>query len=199
MTGAEELNLADPNDPISREAFRTLLDDAAPLTTARIAQRASVSEAGAERALRSLRAIGRVEFDEQGRVVGIFGLTLARTGHRMELAGVPFYTWCAWDAVGIPAALGVSATVTDRCERCGRELRFDIEGGRPPDLPIVVSWLPEPCGSIKEEFCPTVNFFCDRRHLAEWAPEGYPDDGFLTLAEAAEEGVKAWGWARAQR
>lgn len=196
MTSSEDLQLSDASDVIGRQAFRSLLAYAEPLSIARIAEYAGVTDVEASSGLDALRRVGRVEFDDAGRLVGIFGLSLAPSKHRMELSGKTFFTWCAWDAVGIPAALGESATVTDECGHCGRELLLEVQNGRPPDLPIVVSWQPAPCESVKEQFCPTVNFFCNRHHLTNWAPAGYPIDAFLTLEQAAEEGVKTWGWAR---
>ena len=39
------------------------------------------------------------------------------TQHRVRAAGVQYFANCAWDALGIPAALGCEAEVTSRCEQ----------------------------------------------------------------------------------
>jgi len=39
------------------------------------------------------------------------------TQHRVTAAGVSYYANCAWDALGIPAALRQPATVHSRCEQ----------------------------------------------------------------------------------
>jgi hypothetical protein len=38
------------------------------------------------------------------------------TQHAVESGGVRYYGNCAWDALGIPAALGTPARVRSRCE-----------------------------------------------------------------------------------
>src|SRR5581483_5403579 len=62
-------------------------------------------EAG--RVLAELVGQGRAEVDGAGRVVGVHGLTLRPTRHRFVHRGRPHFTWCAFDAVGIPAALSL--------------------------------------------------------------------------------------------
>jgi hypothetical protein len=39
------------------------------------------------------------------------------TQHRVVASGVSYYANCAWDALGIPAALRCAATVYSRCEQ----------------------------------------------------------------------------------
>lgn len=39
------------------------------------------------------------------------------TQHRVTAGGVSYYANCAWDALGIPAALGRPASVHSRCEQ----------------------------------------------------------------------------------
>ena len=77
-------------------------------------------------ALRWLHDAGLVERDTAGRVVGIAGLTLEPTKHRLVLDGQGLYTWCAIDAVGIPAALSLDAQVTTSCAHRGATLSVRI-------------------------------------------------------------------------
>ena len=62
---------------------------------------------------------GRAEVDDHGSIVGIHGLTLRSTRHRFEIDGLARHTWCAFDAVGIPAALGLDAVAHSDCPACG--------------------------------------------------------------------------------
>lgn len=192
---AQSLNLVGERDLVGRETFRILLSDAVPVPVSRVIAQTSITEAAAREALAELQAIGRLQFDADEGVVAIFGLSLLPTKHRMSFRDRDFYTWCAYDSVGIPAALGESAEVRNNCEHCGKVIKFEIVNGRVPELPLVISWLVQPCASIREEFCPTVNFFCDEAHFLEWAPGGHPRSAFLTLEQAAVEGQKNWGWA----
>ena len=51
------------------------------------------------------------------------------TPHRVEAAGRDWFANCAWDALGIPAALGVDAVVRSACADCGEGLRLEVRDG----------------------------------------------------------------------
>ena len=65
-----------------------------------------------------------------GRVVGIGGLSLVPTQHRLRMRGREFFTWCAWDAIGIPSALAEDATVSSSCGECGQALNVELSAGQ---------------------------------------------------------------------
>lgn len=185
----------DFTDATARQAFRLLLDRPGPISAADLAAEIGPDEQRVVDAFGALRTAGRAEFDGHGRLLGIYGLTLKPTEHRLVLRGNAFFVWCAFDSVGIPAALGESATVSSVCAQCGRGLRLSIDGGRPPALPLVISWLPQRCDSVRDEFCPTVNFYCDADHYHASLAGGAPGDAYLSLEAAASLGRDTWGWA----
>jgi alkylmercury lyase-like protein len=53
------------------------------------------------------------------------------TQHVVEAGGVAYHANCAWDALGIPAALGRTATVRSRCEQSLEPLRLDVTDAGP--------------------------------------------------------------------
>lgn len=53
------------------------------------------------------------------------------TQHRVESAGVSYFANCAWDALGVVAALGRPGVVHSRCEQSGEPLRLEIGPGGP--------------------------------------------------------------------
>jgi hypothetical protein len=57
------------------------------------------------------------------------------TQHRVEVDGVAYFANCAWDALGIPAALRRPGKVTSRCEVTHEPLHLDVgpEGPGPSD------------------------------------------------------------------
>lgn len=179
-------------EAVRRLAFRTLRQGEVA-SPAAIAESAGLSVGEVDDALQSLASGGQVELDEDGRVVGSAGLTLLPTPHRLTLAGVPLHTWCAIDAIGIPAALGQDALATTSCPRCGRELRIEF-GGRPASEPGFVAWLPtDPCSNVREELCPQANLFCDEEHLRSWrAGSGDPRGEVLSLSQVEALGRESW-------
>lgn len=55
------------------------------------------------------------------------------TQHRVEVEGVEYFANCAWDALGIPAALRRPGLVISRCEQSLEPLRLEVgtEGPEP--------------------------------------------------------------------
>ncbi len=52
------------------------------------------------------------------------------TPHRMQAGGRWWYGNCAWDALGIVAALGGEGRYLTSCPDCAEELELDVRGGR---------------------------------------------------------------------
>lgn len=59
------------------------------------------------------------------------------TQHRVVVGDREYFANCAWDALGVPAALHQPAVVHSRCEQSGEPLRLAIG----PDGPPPTSWL----------------------------------------------------------
>jgi alkylmercury lyase len=185
----------DFSDSVARAAFGAILGAAHPLSPTSLAEIAATDESSVTSALRALRQAGRAEFDDKGRLLGVYGLTLKPSPHRLAMRDHDYFVWCAFDAVGIPAALGETADVASNCAFCGREVRFTVDQGTEPDLPLVISWYPRQCESIRDEFSPTINFYCDSQHYASTDQGAEAPDAFLTLKAAADLGRQNWGWA----
>lgn len=63
------------------------------------------------------------------------------TAYRVEAGGVTHHAPCAWDALGIPAALGLDAAVRTNCEDCGEELSVNITDATVSGTADVVHFL----------------------------------------------------------
>ena len=59
------------------------------------------------------------------------------TQHRVLAGTTDYYANCAWDSLGIPAALRRPAEVHSRCEQSGEPLRLEVGLDGPPPSP----WL----------------------------------------------------------
>jgi hypothetical protein len=55
------------------------------------------------------------------------------TAYRVRAAGRWWYGNCAWDALGICAALDTDGRVETSCPDCGETISFDVRGQRPDD------------------------------------------------------------------
>jgi alkylmercury lyase len=142
-----------------------------------------------EAALSDLSNAGSITRDPAGAVVAVGGLSVVPARHRLRLDGQQFWTWCAFDGIGIPAALEVDAVVETRCPTCGRALVVQVEAGRPPADSQVVGWLPGgPRGNVQADFCPEANLFCDATHLVAWRETGDHASATASLVEVADIG-----------
>ncbi|MGB3716493.1 MAG: organomercurial lyase [Candidatus Promineifilaceae bacterium] len=59
------------------------------------------------------------------------------TQHVVESNGVRYFANCAWDALGVPAALQQRATIQSRCEQSAEPLRLEVN----LDGPVPSDWL----------------------------------------------------------
>src|SRR5438094_52744 len=178
---------------VRREGFRALLGGKS-VTVEELSSRSGLGIDEIRLALSELESKGLARVDVAGRLVGAAGLSVVPSPHRLELDGRVFHTWCALDAVGIPAALEADARATTTCPQCGRTMEVDIRGGCPVNFPEAVIWLPsKSCSSVADELCPDMNLFCDERHLREWSSQsGDPAGQSLSLREAADLGREWW-------
>ena len=55
--------------------------------------------------------------------------SVVETPHRVEAGGRSWFANCAWDALGIPAALHTDAVVHSECPDCGERLELEVRDG----------------------------------------------------------------------
>ncbi len=109
-------------------AFDAILANT-PASLQFISQRTRLAPYVVADATNHLVDLGVLVCDDAGLVVGSWGLTLIPTSHQLRMLGNSYYTWCAEDAVGIPAALIVDATITSSCFQCGQKVAIELERG----------------------------------------------------------------------
>lgn len=179
---------------VRRAAFTRLRADRAPATVADLAADTRLSPDDVRQALDALAATGTATLGQGGTVTALGGLSVLPAAHQMLLAGDPFWTWCAFDAIGIPAALRVDAVTRTRCGHCGTCIDLTLPGGRPPGCSPVVGWLPgQTWANVQADFCPQANLFCDTAHLTAWLTAASDPPGRdATLTELADLGAQVW-------
>ena len=124
-------------------------------------------------------------------MVGAGGLTLGDAPHRLLLRGRDYRTWCAYDAIGIPAALGEEGAISTRCGVCGRAIAIrvpiepDVE--RPERL-----WLAAGGTDLRAEFCAPTVLLCSPDHAEVWATRQDGRGRIIDLGLASRLGAGAW-------
>lgn len=176
-----------------REMFHSILQGHA-VDPDHLAERIGMSDTQTQRVISTVVDRGRAERDDAGRIVAVAGLSLLPTEHAINLAGVPLFTWCALDAIGIPASLGCDALVVSSCADCGASLAVDINAGVPTNH-VVASVPPIACANPRQEFCGQSRFFCSEQHARGWLTDA-PAVLVLDLRELADAGQTVWSWVR---
>lgn len=110
---------------IAVAAYRAL-SRGQPASPEAIAAEADVSVEVVEDRLGEWPAVFR---DDDGRVVGFWGLAVAEMPHRLELGdGTRLYAWCAWDPLFLASIIG-DVTVTTADATTGAEITYRIVDG----------------------------------------------------------------------
>ena len=169
-----------------------LLAEGEPVSTAAIAMATNQSEGRVEKALNSWPGVYR---DDEGRVVGFWGLTTGRLDpeYRFLIDGKTSYAWCALDTLFIPALLGktVSVEATDPVTGERVSLVVDQNGVRDvkPSGAAVSMVIPDgPFGyDVIESFCHKVLFFASEKSGTTWTAQ-HDGTTLLSVQEAFELG-----------
>ena len=186
--------LPDDATLVRRAGFVRLYDTGQPVSVAELAVHCGIPETRVEGAMAALAGSGTATLGAGGALVATGGLSVVPTQHRLRLAGREFFTWCGFDAVGIPAALAVDGLARTPCGSCTALIEVAVVDGRPPVDGTVLGWLPSgPCDDMQADFCAAANLFCDAQHLAAWrAAAGDPRGRPATLSELATEARRVW-------
>jgi len=56
--------------------------------------------------------------------------SIAETPHRVRAGGRSWFANCAWDALGIPAALDADAQIASECADCAEPVELEVRDGR---------------------------------------------------------------------
>lgn len=136
---------------------------------------------------------GRAEVDADGVLIGVHGLTARPTRHRFVHAGRLHHTWCAFDSVGIPAAMSLDAVATSDCPTCGRQVTVELREGDAADEAVAL-WLPTPerNSDLMKDFCASADLYCSTDHLRQRVDVHRSHGRVVPLDEALALGRETW-------
>jgi alkylmercury lyase len=178
------------------EAFRLLLAAGAPATGAELATSIGLSANKMARVLEELDGAGRIRRDQDGRVTGSAGLSVVADRHQIELDGRRFWTWCAYDILGIFGALRATGSTVSRSPATGATITIRFRDGRPEEAGVVLfrpsDSLAASCTSIYEEWCPNSNFFEDAGAAHAWSASHKLEGRVLSLEKASDLATAEW-------
>jgi hypothetical protein len=181
-------------------AFARLLLDRRPIEVAELAALMGLRLDVAASAVATLANAGWLDLDESGRVAGAAGLSLVNGPHRLTLDGADFRTWCAYDSLGIAAALAADADINTACGECGTPIALAFHAGVPERGGPEHLWLADGGRDLRGSFCTPTVLLCGDEHAVTWAAAQGGHEQSLDLATAARQGAADWaGCATAAR
>ena len=182
-----------PGQTVRAAAFRLLYATGAPVSTAAIAGSLDRPEDGVRSEVADLEGRGMMRLDAGGDVVGACGLSLVETVHEVRVDGRRFWTWCAYDAVGILGAVGRGGTMLSTEPGSGRLMEVRFEGGRPADEgPAIFVAEQRECRSVIDEWCPLNNVFESVEAAERWASENGVAGSAVPIREATAAAGDRW-------
>src|SRR5439155_5379141 len=100
-----------------------MLAEGEPVPMAALAQRCSMPESQVADTLASWPGVFT---DDQGDVVGFWGLAVVDMPYRYTVGGRQLFTWCAWDTLFITPIIGQVAEVASTCPVTGEEVSLTV-------------------------------------------------------------------------
>jgi alkylmercury lyase len=186
------LPASDLHERVREAAFAMLLADGQPVAIERLATVSGIGDARLAPMLDALADSGRIDRDADGRVTGSAGLSLTTGSHRLGLDAGVFHTWCAYDAIGIPAALAADASVETACAVCRRRIVLSATAGRfASDRPERL-WLASGGSDLRGDFCDPTILLCSVEHADAWAERQEGRGRAVEVEEAARLGAAGW-------
>lgn len=170
-------------------AFRILLDEGQPATVTSIAESAGVDVANTIEVLEGFAKTGNVSFAGD-QVLGIAGLSVEPTQHRIDLADARRWTWCALDAVGIVGAIGDGVIHSEMAQV---PVQLHVKDGEVESTNLAV-FVADGYGmtSAVDQWCPLVNFFPTLESATAWAEATGAPGRSIPVTTIAPQLIERW-------
>jgi alkylmercury lyase len=128
----------------------------------------------------TVEEIGRSAEWSDGSIIGLNGLTLGESQHRLNLDNATLGTWCAWDALFLVPIIGRPATLVSTSPATNARVSVTITPeavtrSRPASavMSVVVphaDTAATTASDVRATFCHFVHFFEDRSTAEAWVP-----------------------------
>lgn len=178
---------------IRSAGFKLLLDTGNPVTIDDLIETTDISAERVAEIFDEVRARGRVEFDDEDRLIGLAGLTLTPSRHQLTIDGSVRWTWCALDAVGILGALRATGTVKSTDPQTGDEIEIGfVEGKADTDAHLFILGGYTEEGNVRQDWCPRVNFFTSRQAAEEWVADNGLEGDIVAVSDISDDAAAMW-------
>jgi hypothetical protein len=113
--------------------YSHVADTGAPPTSEEIAAHFAITRDDARERLKALGATKRVILNKETGEIWMCGpFSAVPTRFRVHGATASWWANCAWDMLGIPASLGISARVDTSCACCDEPVTIEVDAENGP-------------------------------------------------------------------
>lgn len=185
-----------PESRVRAAAFRLLLAHSEPIGREALVRETAIGPDQLEELLDQLDHAGWIRRDDAGNVVGSAGLSIVPDRHEIELDGRRFWTWCAYDILGIFGALAAGGRAFSPSPPSGQIIEVQFVRGRPEQNAVVLFRPDEDlmicCENVYEQWCPHSNLFVNSDLAQSWAKDHGLKGRILHLDEASDLAAEDW-------
>jgi hypothetical protein len=100
-----------------------------------------VAPADVRASWRRLHEAHALVLDGAGDILMANPFSAVPTRHRVDAGGKEWFANCAWDAVGVCAALGADGDIASSCPHCGEPIEVGIRDHEPTDTTLLFHCL----------------------------------------------------------
>lgn len=187
------------------------LSEGKPVSAAQLGRSVGIGEADAARYLHDSGLSSLIYTNEDGAALGVFGLSLAPTDHRLTVNGRTLWAWCAVDTLFLPELLGTTATVESRDPVTGAAVALTVsptavESVDPEGVLVSMNspetWETTSAVELMLTACHYIHFFASSDSARQWT-DSHADTVLLPVHDAFDyarrQNRKVLGDALAER
>lgn len=134
--------------------------------------------------------------NNEGDLIGYWGLALTEMTHQIQINDNTLYNWCAWDSLFIPPLLDKTAEITSICPVTQKKIKLKVSREGVDYIPssAVMSFVKPQSGIKFDEnvivnFCHKIYFFSSESAAHKWEAEN-PETSIISIEEAFGLGQK---------
>lgn len=106
-----------------------------------VASAEGIDRADVSASWRRLHDMHALVLDPDGEILMANPFSAAPTRHRVVAGGKDWFANCAWDAVGVCAALGTDGDIATSCPHCDEPIELSIRNQQPSDSSLLFHCL----------------------------------------------------------